>query len=115
MFKMPKIKIKYLLLLVAFLLAVNYFIFQNSLQDQLLVERTNDIVAAILQENDIEVKSVPAIYNIKDKEHINFLTNPDIRNKAQKYDQIVYYEEENILVLYRPEAKSIVAVTSLVK
>ncbi len=115
MFKIPKIKIKYLLLLIIFLLAVNYFIFQNSLKDQFVVERTNDIVAAILQENQIEVKSVPAIYNIKDKEHINFLTNPDIRNKAQKYDQIVYYDKENLIVLYRPETKSIVTVTTLVK
>ena len=115
MLKMPKIKLKCLVLLVTFLLAVNYFIFKNSLQDQFLVERTNDIVAAILQENEIEVKSVPAIYNIKDKEHINFLSNADIRNKAQKYDQIVYYEKENIIVLYRPETKSIITATTLVK
>jgi hypothetical protein len=115
MLKMPKIKIKYLLPLVAFLFVVNYFIFENSLKDQFLVERTNDTVAAILQENNIEVKSVPAIYNIKDKERINFLSNQEIRNKAQKYDQIVYYEKENMIVLYRPETKSIVSATTLVK
>ena len=115
MLKMPKIKIKYLFLLIIFLLAVNYLIFQNSLKDQFAVERTNDVVAAVLQENGIEVKSVPAVYNIKDVGNINFLSNADIRDKARKYDQIVYYEKENIIVLYRPETKSIITASTLSK
>ena len=113
--KKSKIKIKYIVFGVIFLLILNYYFFQQRLNEQFALERTQYRVAAILQENGIEVKSVPAVYNIKDKENINFLTNGDIRNKAALYDQVVYYKDERLLLLYRPETKNIIAVTHLEK
>ncbi len=113
--KLPKIKIQYVIPGVIFLLALNYYFFQQRIEEQFALERTSHVVAAILQENNIEVKSTPAIYNIKDKEHIDFLTNGDIRNKALLHDQIVYYGDEKLIVLYRPEFKRVVTVATVEK
>lgn len=115
MWKIIKKNTKFIIPIVVVLLVFNYYFFKKNIEEQFAIQNTTQVVAAILQENNIEVRSTPAVYNIKDKEHINFLTNGEIRNKAQRYDQIVYYKAENILVLYRPETKSIVTVSTLVQ
>lgn len=115
MWKIIKKNIKFIIPVVVVLLMLNYYFFKKNIEEQFAIQGTTYTVAAILQENNIEVQSTPAVYNIKDKEHINFLTNGEIRNKAQKNDQIVYYKTENLLVLYRPETKNIVTVSTLVQ
>ena len=113
--KFIKTNIKYIIFGGVFLLILNYYFFQKTLNQQLTLQPTETAVGAILKENNIQVQSVPAVYNIQDKQKIDFLTNDEIREKAEIRDQIVYYKEEKLLVLYRPAEKSIVAVTSIEK
>ncbi|MEK9173867.1 MAG: hypothetical protein AAB845_01215 [Patescibacteria group bacterium] len=115
MAKLLKIKRGYFVFGVVILLVGNYQLFNKAFKETTEIETTDEMVARILFKNGIQVTSLPGVYNIKDTHQIDVSLNSEMREKAELYDQILYYKPENILVLYRPSTKSIITATSLAK
>lgn len=95
------------------LLGINYYFFRQTVVQETETESISDEVTAVLEKNDIQVSSVPAIYNIKEKEKIAFMQVTEIKENAIEGDQILYFKAEKLLILYRPETKEMITAVSL--